>query len=78
MNASWPGFTLNPKQMNASWPGFTLNPKQMNASWPGGKGIWPAFWLQPTDSAYGTWPQSGEIDVFEFIDGLVSSCRSPF
>ena len=32
---------------------------------PGGRGIWPAFWLMPQDSAYGTWPASGEIDILE-------------
>ena len=32
---------------------------------PGGRGIWPAFWLMPQDSAYGTWPASGEIDIVE-------------
>ena len=34
---------------------------------PTGKGIWPAFWLLPTDNVYGTWPKSGEIDIMEII-----------
>ena len=34
---------------------------------PKGKGIWPAFWMMPTESAYGTWPLSGEIDIAEVI-----------
>lgn len=29
------------------------------------KGAWPAFWMMPTDSKYGTWPASGEIDIME-------------
>ena len=33
---------------------------------PKGKGIWPAFWMMPSDSVYGEWPQSGEIDIMEF------------
>ncbi len=32
---------------------------------PYGKGLWPAFWLLPTDWVYGGWPMSGEIDIME-------------
>jgi beta-glucanase (GH16 family) len=34
---------------------------------PGGNGLWPAFWMLPTDNVYGAWPQSGEIDIMEFV-----------
>ena len=34
---------------------------------PAGKGTWPAFWLLPTDNAYGNWPKSGEIDIMEHV-----------
>lgn len=34
---------------------------------PEGQGIWPAFWMLPTDFAYGTWPASGEIDIMEMV-----------
>ncbi|HKJ31520.1 MAG TPA: glycoside hydrolase family 16 protein [Balneolales bacterium] len=34
---------------------------------PVGQGMWPAFWLMPTNSAYGGWPKSGEIDIMEMI-----------
>ncbi len=34
---------------------------------PIGQGIWPAFWMLPTDNVYGGWPQSGEIDIMELI-----------
>jgi beta-glucanase (GH16 family) len=34
---------------------------------PVGKGIWPAFWMMPTDNVYGGWPQSGEIDIMEYL-----------
>ncbi|MFN7117727.1 MAG: family 16 glycosylhydrolase, partial [Saprospiraceae bacterium] len=34
---------------------------------PYGQGIWPAFWMLPTDEVYGSWPQSGEIDIMELV-----------
>ncbi|MHB1767052.1 MAG: glycoside hydrolase family 16 protein [Phycisphaerae bacterium] len=38
---------------------------QFSAQLPAGAGLWPAIWMMPTNSAYGGWPQSGEIDVME-------------
>ena len=35
------------------------------AKMPIGTGVWPAMWMLPNDSRYGSWPLSGEIDVFE-------------
>lgn len=32
---------------------------------PEGQGLWPAFWLLPTENVYGGWPKSGEIDIME-------------
>ncbi len=32
---------------------------------PSGQGLWPAFWLMPVSSFYGTWAASGEIDIME-------------
>ena len=32
---------------------------------PAGQGLWSAFWMLPTDSAYGTWAAGGEIDIVE-------------
>ena len=34
---------------------------------PFGQGMWPAFWMLPTESVYGIWPTSGEIDIMENI-----------
>jgi beta-glucanase (GH16 family) len=39
----------------------------VRAKLPKGKGIWPAIWMMPTDSYYGTWPASGEIDIMELL-----------
>jgi beta-glucanase (GH16 family) len=33
---------------------------------PEGQGMWPAFWMLPTDPVEG-WPMSGEIDIFESV-----------
>ena len=41
---------------------------------PGGQGLWSAFWMLPTDSAYGTWAAGGEIDIME----VFSRDPSPF
>lgn len=35
------------------------------AKMPTGTGVWPAMWMLPNDERYGSWPLSGEIDVFE-------------
>lgn len=35
---------------------------------PTGQGIWPAFWMLPTNSPYGGWAASGEIDIMECIN----------
>lgn len=31
----------------------------------GSQGLWPAFWMLPADTEYGSWPLSGEIDIME-------------
>lgn len=33
-------------------------------------GLWGAFWMLPEDNKYGAWPSSGEIDIFEIINGM--------
>jgi beta-glucanase (GH16 family) len=40
---------------------------EMRAKMPIGKGMWPAFWMMPTQSVYGGWPVSGEIDIMEYL-----------
>ncbi len=41
---------------------------EMRARLPVGHGMWPAFWMLPSDpSIYGVWAASGEIDIMESI-----------
>ena len=40
---------------------------EISAKVPTGKGTWPALWMMPTNSKYGGWPRSGEIDIMEYI-----------
>ena len=37
-----------------------------------GQGLWPAFWLFPTDLVYGKWAASGEIDIMESINDMTT------
>jgi beta-glucanase (GH16 family) len=46
---------------------FTYGHMQASIQIPRGQGLWPAFWLLPTDQVFGSWPQSGEIDIMENI-----------
>jgi len=32
-----------------------------------GQGMWPAFWMLPAENVYGSWPNSGEIDIMELV-----------
>lgn len=40
---------------------------EIRAKLPIGKGTWPAIWMMPTHSVYGTWPNSGEMDILEYV-----------
>ena len=35
------------------------------AKLPAGDWLWPAIWMMPDADVYGSWPQSGEIDIAE-------------
>ncbi|MCF7930538.1 MAG: glycoside hydrolase family 16 protein [Acholeplasmataceae bacterium] len=34
---------------------------------PVGRGTWSAIWMMPLMNAYGGWPDSGEIDIMEYV-----------
>lgn len=48
---------------------FTYGKVEARISLPSGKGTWPAFWMMPNNSEFGTWPRSGEIDIMEHEGG---------
>lgn len=37
------------------------------AKMPPGRGTWGAIWMMPLFNRYGIWPQSGEIDMVEYV-----------
>ena len=41
---------------------------EFRAKPPKGQGTWPAVWMMPSDSVYGAWPLSGEIDILEGVN----------
>lgn len=47
---------------------WTYGRIEIRAKVPGGQGVWPAIWMMPTDSVYGDWAASGEIDIFEAVN----------
>lgn len=53
---------------------------EIRAKLPTGKGTWPAIWMLSTDSHYGQWPASGEIDIMENVgfdpDTIVGSAHT--
>jgi len=38
---------------------------EVRAKLPNGRHLWPAIWMLPTESTYGGWAASGEIDIME-------------
>ncbi|MBE8717832.1 glycoside hydrolase family 16 protein [Cellvibrio polysaccharolyticus] len=40
---------------------------EIRAKLPFGKGLWPAIWALPSQTVYGAWPHSGEIDILEIF-----------
>ncbi|MEO0340135.1 MAG: family 16 glycosylhydrolase [Bacteroidota bacterium] len=46
---------------------FTYGRYEASIKLPYGNGLWPAFWMLSSTEQYGGWPQSGEIDIMEFV-----------
>ncbi|MFX0016160.1 MAG: glycoside hydrolase family 16 protein [Promethearchaeota archaeon] len=51
-------------QSKAYW---TYGRFEARAILPHGRGLWPAIWMMPQSSVYGGWPESGEIDIMEYV-----------
>ncbi len=47
---------------------WTYGRIEVRARLPYGQGLWPAIWMLPTDSIYGGWAASGEIDIMEAVN----------
>jgi len=63
-----PGFRYTSARLRTRSKGdWTYGRMEMRARMPLGKGIWPAFWMLPSDRGYGGWAASGEIDIVEYI-----------
>lgn len=55
-------------RLNTQYKGDWLYGKVVvRAKLPGGRGTWSAIWMLPTDYKYGGWPNSGEIDIMEYV-----------
>lgn len=46
---------------------MTYGRVQIRAKMPSGRGLWPALWMLPSEWRYGGWPDSGEIDILEYV-----------
>lgn len=47
---------------------WTFGRFEIRARLPRGQGSWPAIWMLPTGSHYGSWAASGEIDILEAVN----------
>ena len=47
---------------------FTWGRIEARIKLPSTSGVWPAFWMLPTNSPYGGWASSGEIDIMESVN----------
>lgn len=55
-------------KIKSQWKGdFRYGRFEARMKFPTTQGMWPAFWMLPTESVYGGWPRSGEMDIVEMI-----------
>jgi beta-glucanase (GH16 family) len=64
-NTAWhPGMTVDGKVINSIKVETKIKAPQPSL------GLWAAFWMYPDTDRYGIWPGSGEIDIYELINGM--------
>mgnify|MGYP001168142978 FL=1 len=77
LNESYQGSNYTSARMTTKNKGDWLYGKiKARIKVPSAGGTWPAFWMMPTNSVYGGWPNSGEIDIMEHYgcnDGEVTA-----
>lgn len=67
---SFQGASYTSARLNTRGKGDWLYGRmEMRAKLPAGLGTWPAFWMMPSEGAYGDggWPDNGEIDIMEAV-----------
>ncbi|MDD3191913.1 MAG: glycoside hydrolase family 16 protein [Bacilli bacterium] len=63
-------------RMNTQYKGDWLYGRVIvRAKMPSGRGTWPGIWMMPTESVYGEWPNSGEIDIMEYVGFDQNMCH---
>ena len=68
VNEYFGGMNYTSARMNTKNKGdWKYGKLEIRAKLPSGTGTWPAIWLYPTQSVYGGWPASGEIDIMEHV-----------
>jgi len=66
LNESYQGSDYTSARMTTKNKGDWLYGKiKASIKVPSAGGTWPAFWMMPTNSVYGGWPNSGEMDIME-------------
>lgn len=59
----WYGGLVQGRNLEAWKYGYV----EVRAELPAGQGLWSALWMMPRDNVYGYWPNSGEIDILEYL-----------
>ena len=64
----WEGHEYTSARLVSKGKGdWTYGRFEARAKLPSGRGTWPAIWMLPTGWEYGSWPNSGEIDIMELL-----------
>lgn len=76
-NESFMGRTYTSARLNSKYKGdFQYVRVVARAKMAPGVGTWAAIWMMPTMNAYGGWPNSGEIDIMEYVGYDVNRVHS--